>query len=100
MSFICDSCGNFTLPGVSMNHVIIQTRHRVYEKTVKDKNGFLRHFKSEGSEIVKEEKYCPRCYTLKTGNTPNVGRKRVDTGENRRTTTKNVRPGKHKWRRK
>lgn len=75
MSFNCDKCSKFTAPGVPINKVVIETRHKVYEKIYRDKNGFVHTKRFEGKEIVKELNLCPICFTIVTGEQPNEGQK-------------------------
>ena len=64
MSFNCDKCSKFTAPGVPINKVVIETRHKVYEKIYRDKNGFVHTKRFEGKEIVKELKHLMVWVTL------------------------------------
>ena len=74
--FRCENkgCKEVTLARQPENKVVIETRRKEYENTIKrGKNkGSIKH--SSGEEIVKEIRVCPPCYRLLTGEEPRIYR--------------------------
>lgn len=63
MSFICDQCKTVVPPNVPCNLVTTETRIVTHVTKIKDKNGFTREERNNGTDIVKEQKLCPKCNT-------------------------------------
>jgi hypothetical protein len=73
MSFICGNCATATQPRQPVNIVVLATRPQQYENFVKKKGSERGEWKySEGTEITKEIKACPPCYSTLTGLEPKV----------------------------
>ncbi len=61
----CDNCKEVSNPGESLNKVVVETRQVVYENKVEKGKGVdktIKEFITNGTEIVKEEKWCGECY--------------------------------------
>ena len=73
--FKCQQCGKSTKSNQPENKVIMETRDKNYENTVR-KSRYNKQKFSNGWEIVKEIRVCPKCYKQITGQEP-LPRKKV-----------------------
>jgi hypothetical protein len=66
--FKCQNCGVNTQPNQPVNKVIINKRDKEYLNIIENKlRRQTREINSDGWEIAKEIKVCPKCFTELTG---------------------------------